>query len=163
MHLLSSDEIAMPRVPPNPEICNCLAIRQAARHVSQLYDQCLAPTGLRGSQFSMLARLNRHGPMTINALAHDLVIDRTTLGRNILPLEREGLIQIRPGRTDRRAKELHLTDAGAARLRSAAAHWGEAQSRFEAAFGAERAAALRELMREVSASDFGAPLQAAAN
>jgi DNA-binding MarR family transcriptional regulator len=157
MHLLSRDP--MP-VPPKPEICNCLAIRQAARHVSQLYDQCLAPSGLRGSQFSILARLNRFGPMTINTLAQDLVIDRTTLGRNILPLEREGLIDIRPGRTDRRAKELHLTEAGTARLRAAMTHWGDAQHRFETVFGAERAAALRELMRAVSASDFAAPVAA---
>jgi DNA-binding MarR family transcriptional regulator len=144
------------------EVCNCLAIRQAARHVSQLYDQCLSPTGLRGSQFSILARLKRFGPMTINALAHDLVMDRTTLGRNILPLEREGLITIRPGRSDRRAKELHLTEAGAARLDTAMPGWVEAQNRFEAAFGSERAAALRDLMRDVSASDFAGGATAAA-
>src|SRR5579884_2504423 len=70
--------------PPTPELCNCLAIRQAARHVSQLYDRYLAPTGLRGTQFSILAKLRRLGPTTINALARDLVMDRTTLGRNIL-------------------------------------------------------------------------------
>jgi len=153
----------MPSVPPKAEVCNCLAIRQAARHVSQFYDQCLAPSGLRGSQFSILARLKRFGPMTINALAHDLVMDRTTLGRNILPLERERLIDIRPGRSDRRAKELHLTAAGAARWRAGMAHWSEAQHRFEAAFGAERAAALRDLMRDVSASDFAAVAEAAAD
>lgn len=144
----------MPPVPAKAELCNCLAIRQAARHVSQLYDQCLQPSGLRGSQFSILARLKRVGPMTINALAHDLVMDRTTLGRTILPLEREGLIDIRPGRRDRRAKELHLTETGAARLRAAIGHWVEAQNRFEAAFGTERAAALRDLMRAVTTSDF---------
>jgi DNA-binding MarR family transcriptional regulator len=161
MHLLSSSEIAMPSAPSRPEICNCLAIRQAARHVSQLYDQCLAPSGLRGSQFSILARLNRFGPMTINALARDLVMDRTTLGRNVLPLEREGLIDIRPGRTDRRAKEVHLTEAGSTRLRAATACWSDAQNRFEAVFGIERAAELRALMHAVSASDFGGSSAAA--
>ena len=74
--------------------CNCLALRQAARHVTQFYDQCLAPSGLRTTQYSILVRLQRHGPMTINALAAELVMDRTTLGRNILPLERDGLISI---------------------------------------------------------------------
>jgi DNA-binding MarR family transcriptional regulator len=150
----------MPSVPSKAEVCNCLAIRQAARHVSQFYDQCLAPSGLRGSQFSILARLSRFGPMTINALAHDLVMDRTTLGRNILPLEREGLIEIRLGTTDRRAKELHLTAAGAGRVRAAIRYWSEAQERFEAAFGVERAAALRELMRDVSTSNFPVPTAA---
>src|SRR6266704_2253431 len=77
--------------------CNCLALRQAARHVTQFYDQFLAPTGLRTTQFSILARLRRMGPMTINALAADLVMDRTTLGRNILPLERDGLVAVERG------------------------------------------------------------------
>jgi len=70
----------------NPAGCNCLALRQAARHVSQFYDQFLAGCGLRGTQYSILARLQRRGPMSINALAAALVMDRTTLGRNILPL-----------------------------------------------------------------------------
>ncbi len=98
----------------NPAGCNCLALRQAARHVSQFYDQFLAPSGLRTTQYSILARLQRKGAMTINALSADLVTDRTTLGRNLLPLEREGLIAIAPGRIDRRSKEVRLTSAGAA-------------------------------------------------
>jgi DNA-binding transcriptional ArsR family regulator len=77
-----------------PQDCNCLAVRQAARHVTQFYDQVLAPSGLRTTQFSILAKLKRLAPMTINALAADLVMDRTTLGRNILPLERDGLISL---------------------------------------------------------------------
>src|SRR5207253_1239800 len=76
------------------QVCNCLALRQAARHVTQFYDQCLAPTGLRTTQFSILAKLKRLGPMTINALARELVMDRTTLGRTMLPLQRDGLIRI---------------------------------------------------------------------
>src|SRR5581483_8006555 len=117
------------------------------------YDQCMAPAGLRSSQFSLLARLRRLGPLSINALAQDLVMDRTTLGRNILPLEREGLIEIRPGRTDRRSKELHLTEAGRAKVSEGLKCWKEAQSRFETVFGAERAAAMRQLMHAVSASE----------
>ena len=74
--------------------CNCLAIRQAARHVTQFYDQLFAPVGLRATQFAILSQLRRQGPMTINTLAALLVMDRTTLGRNILPLQRDGLIEI---------------------------------------------------------------------
>src|ERR1700691_6642086 len=107
----------------NPAACNCLALRQAARHVSQFYDQFLAPSGLRATQYSILARLQRKGPMTINALAGELVMDRTTLGRNILPLQRDGLIEVGPGKSDRRSKEVRLTDAGAARLRTARKGW----------------------------------------
>jgi DNA-binding MarR family transcriptional regulator len=136
----------------NPAGCNCLALRQAARYVSKFYDQFLAGCGLRGTQYSILARLQRRGPMSINALAAALVMDRTTLGRNILPLQRDGLVAIRPGRTDRRSKEVHLTKAGAARFRAAAKDWREAQARFEAAFGGKRAKALRALLHEVATS-----------
>ena len=134
--------------------CNCLAIRQAARHVTQFYDQLFAPIGLRATQFAILSRLRQYGPMSINALAALLVMDRTTLGRNILPLQRDGLIEVTPSASDRRRHELRLTDAGRARHRAGTKHWDEAQQRFSAVFGDERAAALRDLLREVSASDF---------
>ncbi len=145
-----------------PELCNCLAVRQAARHVSQFYDQCLAPAGLRTTQFSILAKLKRRGPMTINALAREMVMDRTTLGRNIQPLQREGLVAAVTGSTDRRSKELHLTAAGAARLAAAIKGWAKAQARFEAVFGAERSRELRAMMRAVSASELADDLAAAA-
>jgi DNA-binding MarR family transcriptional regulator len=144
---------------PSPQECNCFAVRAAARHVSQAYDQFLAPTGLRTTQFSILVRLKRRGPLTINALAEDMVMDRTTLGRNILPLERDGLIRIVPAASDRRAKELHLTKAGEARLAAARKRWSAAQSRFEAAYGAERAADLRAFLRAVVASELAPAAQ----
>jgi DNA-binding MarR family transcriptional regulator len=138
------------------DVCNCHAIRQAARHVTQFYDQQLAPSGIRVTQFAILSRLRRMGPMTINALAAALVMDRTTLGRNILPLQRDGLIAVAPGSTDRRRHELHITAAGTARHRAALEHWAEAQKRFSAVFGDDRAAALRDLLHGVVASDFAA-------
>jgi DNA-binding MarR family transcriptional regulator len=137
----------------NPAACNCLALRQAARHVSQFYDQFLAPSGLRTTQYSILARLQRKGPMTINALAAELVMDRTTLGRNILPLQRDGLIAVEPGQSDRRSRQMRLTAAGAARLRVAVKGWREAQARFEAALGAKRASQLRALLYDVATND----------
>lgn len=132
------------------QMCNCLALRQAARQATQLYDRHLAPAGLRTTQFSVLVNLRRLGPMTINALAAQMVMDRTTLGRNVLPLEREGLIAIRQGETDKRRKELELTKAGAERLRRAVKLWADAQAEFESRFGAERSAALRAELREVA-------------
>ena len=138
-----------------PEICTCHALRQAARHVTQFYDQFLAPVGLRVTQLSILAKLKGLGAMPVNALARELVMDRTTLGRNMLPLAREGLIAIVPGSTDRRSKELHLTNAGAARLKAAAKIWERAQTRFATAFGSERTVELRALLREISATELG--------
>jgi DNA-binding MarR family transcriptional regulator len=141
---------AMQLLPANPAGCNCLALRQAARHVTQFYDQFLASSGLRATQYSILARLDRKGPLTINALAAELVMDRTTLGRNILPLEREGLIAVGPGPTDKRRKELRLTAAGSARFRTAFDCWQEAQARFEKTFGVERAGQLRSLLHDIA-------------
>jgi len=84
-------------------------------------------------------------------------MDRTTLGRNILPLEREGLITVATGRSDRRSKELRLTEAGVARLRIAVKGWTEAQAQFEAVFGSKRTPELRDLLHEVVATDLGTP------
>jgi DNA-binding MarR family transcriptional regulator len=141
--------------------CNCLALRQAARHVTQFYDQYLAATGLRSTQFSILAKLQWLGPMTINALARELVMDRTTLGRTMLPLERDGLIAIRDGIRDRRSKELAVTKAGTERLRRAAKLWAQAQKEFEARFGARRAVDLRDLLGEVVSCELEKPASGA--
>src|SRR5258706_9623004 len=102
--------------PPSSTRCNCAALREAARYVTQLYDQHLAAAGLRSTQFSILARLKELGPTTINALAHALVMDRTTLGRNILPLQRRRLIVVKRGESDARRTELQLTTGGRARV-----------------------------------------------
>src|SRR5258707_7528013 len=131
MHLCQGPENSMKTVNslPPPEDCNCFAVRAAARRVSQCYDRFLAPTDLRTTQYSILARLKRKGPLTINALAEAMVMDRTTLGRNILPLQRDGLITIKSAASDRRAKELRLTKAGEKRLQEAFEGWSQAQAR----------------------------------
>jgi DNA-binding MarR family transcriptional regulator len=140
---------------PNLTDCNCLAVRQAARYITQFYDRCLAAAGLRTTQYGVLARLKRQGPMSINTLAAELVVDRTTLGRNIRPLERDGLIAITTDPSDRRTKILHLTKAGETRFQCAQKHWAAAQKRFEHVYGGRQAAQLREILRTVVASDLG--------
>jgi DNA-binding MarR family transcriptional regulator len=138
-----------------PDDCNCLAVRQAARHITQFYDQLLTPSGLRTTQFSILAKLRRLGPMTINALAAEMVMDRTTLGRNILPLERDGLIAVEQSSRDRRSKELRVTETGEARFRAGMKRWVQAQREFEKAFGAKRTADMRALLHAVAATNLG--------
>jgi DNA-binding MarR family transcriptional regulator len=146
--------------PFKSEDCNCFVVRSAARHVTQLYDQFLAPVGLHVTQFSILAKLNKRlGPMTINALAKEMAMDRTTLGRNVQPLERDGLIKIEASATDGRAKELHLTKAGEKRLEAGHEAWVQAQARFEDRFGVKRASDFRAILRAVVASDFAADLR----
>ena len=91
--------------------CNCHALRQAMRRVTQLYDHALAPAGLRVTQFSLLARLHELGPMSMKALAEALVMDRATLGHNLRPLEAEGLVVVAVGK-DRRSRLVTLTPEG---------------------------------------------------
>ena len=128
--------------------CNCLALRQAARRVTQIYDTHLAATGLSTNQFSILVKLQRLGPQSINALAKQMVMDRTTLGRAIRPLERDGLVQVDAGE-DARTRRLALTAQGRNRLKAAAAKWNDAQKAFDEAFGADNASSLRATLRRV--------------
>ena len=140
---------------PTPNLdqteCNCLALRQAARHVSQFYDGHLASEGLKTTQYSILAKLNRLGPLSINKLAESMVMDRTTLGRAVRPLQRDKLLVIGAG-DDGRTRSLKLTPAGQARLKAAAAKWREAQKEFELAFGVPDAAAMRSVLHRVVAA-----------
>jgi DNA-binding MarR family transcriptional regulator len=148
MHMAALDKLGL-------DLCHCLALRQAARHVTQFYDRYLMQTGIRSTQYSILSKLARMDAPTVNALAEQMVMDRTTLGRNILPLERDGLIEIRRGREDRRSRELRLTRVGAARLRQATAAWEKAQRQFEKTFGGKRAADMRTLLQSAVATDLG--------
>src|SRR3984893_13045941 len=145
------------QVAPLPStLCTCTALREAARYVTQLYDLHLAAAGLRNTQFSILTRLKKLGPTTINGLAHAMVMDRTTVGRNILPLQRRRLIVVKRGEGDARRKELQLTTAGLARLEAGFDEWAKAQAHFEGTLGKERASQLRDLLRVVVSTDFRA-------
>jgi DNA-binding MarR family transcriptional regulator len=128
--------------------CNCLSLRQATRQISQLYDRHLAVCGLRGTQYSLLSRIGRLGPVSIQDLAASLAMDRTTLGRNMLPLQRQGLVGVAAGE-DARRRELVLTPAGRVLLARAREHWRAAQVEFETVFGKAPAADLRELCARV--------------
>ena len=141
------------KAPPSlePMDCNCQAIRQAARHISQIYDNHLAGENLTTSQFSILSKLNRLGPLTINELAKLMVMDRTTLGRAVRPLERDRLLTTIPD-DDARKRRLKLTPTGEARQKAAAARWRDAQKEFEIAFGADEAASLRGILKRVIAT-----------
>jgi len=128
--------------------CNCLALRQAARHVSQLYDQHLAEVGLRTTQYSILSKLSRLGAIPIGKLAATMVMERTALSRAIGPLERDGMIKVGPG-PNGRTRSVKLTPTGETRLKAAAAHWRRAQKEFEIAVGAADAADLRTVLQHV--------------
>ena len=106
--------------------CACLNVRRTARAVTQLYDRTFAPLGLRATQVTLLVALERAGPVPFTRLADALGMDRTTLTRNLAPLQRQRLVSLRPG-PDRRVRLAALTDKGRASLAAAVPLWEEAQ------------------------------------
>jgi DNA-binding MarR family transcriptional regulator len=132
--------------------CNATAMRKASRRIAQLYDDALAPSGLRSSQFAILAELHELGdkPPTLAQLAAALVIDRSALGHNLRPLERDGLVVLKEGVEDRRRRHIMLTEQGRARLQQALGLWEAAQDRFHAVFGQSEAEALRSALLDIA-------------
>lgn len=126
--------------------CHCNVLRKAARHVSHAYDVALQPSGLKTTQFSLLAAIERRqdNPPTMQELAEVMVMDRSTLGHNLRPLERDRLVELGTSASDRRSRLVCLTGKGRRKLQEAAGFWREMQQRFESAFGAKRTAHLRE-------------------
>lgn len=136
--------------------CHCAVLRKASRHVSQAYDAALAPAGLKTTQFSLLAAVHRNGEksFTMGELAEVMVMDRSTLGHNLRPLERAALIAIEAGGADARRREVRLTPKGRSKLKEAAVLWKRMQTRFESAFGAESTTRLREALLALATIDF---------
>ena len=139
-----------------PEICNCNALRESARRVTRLYDDVLAPTGLGANQYTALAKINVYGPVSVQALAEQLIMDRSTLTRLLGPIERRGLITVRTSEEDRRSKLIELTSGGRALLKKATPLWNAAQERFEKAFGSQPSRKLRASLKEIATADFNA-------
>lgn len=117
---------------PSDAPCACTTLRRATRVVTAAYDAALAPSGLRITQFSVLRTLARLGPLPVSRLAAEAALDRSTMGRNLDPLERRGLVRIQVGEVDQRERVAHLTDAGKAAIEIALPYWRAAQQRVAA-------------------------------
>ncbi len=107
--------------------CMCALVRKVSRSLTSLYDQMLAPSGLRVTQYSLLVNIRRQGTATPSKLSRILLMDKTTLTRNLTLLEKNGLIFIRPGR-DGRVKEIGLSEKGTMALDRARPLWENVQS-----------------------------------
>lgn len=128
---------------PTFDECNCFALRQAARYVTQLYERHLAPVGLTAAQFSLLAKLARRSGWTMAELAESMVMDRTTLVRAMKPLQRDDLIVTGTAEHDSRTHVFTLSETGRKKFAEARLLWRVAQDEFEGSFGSTRAKALR--------------------
>ena len=116
------------------ESCACHKVRMAARAVTRAYDEALRPVGLRATQLLVLVAVSIDGAMSITALAKFMGMDRSTLTRNLRPLEQQDLVVV--GREGRhRSRTLEITRKGRARLREAMPLWERAQKALKEKLG----------------------------
>ncbi len=127
--------------------CACFNLRKTARAITQLYDEALRPSGLRCTQFSLLIATTMLEPVTVTHLAEVVVMDRTTLARNLMPLEKGGLMSVTPG-DDQRTRIVTLTQRGKEVLLRALPSWEKAQARVVGGLGQERWNSLQASLKE---------------
>ncbi len=130
----------------NPK-CSCFNLRKATRAVTQYYDHCLEPAGIRATQFTLLVSLASVSARTLTEMANSLVMDRTTLTRNLKPLEKLGFIHTIDAR-DRRSKAYALTEHGKETLAKGLPLWHQAQKKLHEGLGEER---FEHLLKELDA------------
>ncbi len=126
--------------------CTCFNLRKASRVITQLFDRAMKNGGLRSTQFSILAVLSAFGAETITKLSEILVMDRTTLTRNLKPMESAGLIKITQG-SDLRSKAVSLTKKGNQTFARTFPHWKETQGMIIEKLGRKR---FNYLIRDLS-------------
>lgn len=141
--------MARPRV-STTQNCYATALRKASRRLTALYDEALAPAGLRSTQYAILGELAGSERVTINELARTLVLDRSGLGHSLRPLQRDGLVRLEKGTTDRRSVNVVLTEEGRNRFEQAVVLWRSAQDRVAAALGASVADQLRDQLNGIA-------------
>jgi DNA-binding MarR family transcriptional regulator len=129
--------------------CNCFTVRKAARRVSRLYDDLLQPTGLRITQFLILAVLAKVPGASVNELAERLDLERTAMGKTLGPLERDGLIRIEPSPADGRSRVVKLTSKGNRIFQDAIPLWRQAQQQLAELNGRRWIDALRSGLSEI--------------
>jgi DNA-binding MarR family transcriptional regulator len=126
--------------------CACSNVRKAARAVTQLFDEVMQPTGLRSTQFTLLVAVALLGEAPVTKLSEALVMDRTTLARNLKPLESQGLLTVEAG-SDRRRHLVRLTERGNQALARALPYWEQAQHEVVMRLGQEQWHALRSSLK----------------
>ncbi len=120
-----------------PANCTCFNLRKAARAVTRAYDEALKPSGLRATQFSLLGVVANRGPAGMTELARALVMERTTLTRNLKPLMDQGFLEAMDG-ADRRRRPIAITPRGRKALERALPAWRRAQAEFVDGLGRDR-------------------------
>lgn len=120
------------------QICICANLRKKTRIVTQLYDKLLQPTDLKVTQYSMLAHIARYKGITISKLGEILLLDQTTITRNVNILKKNGYVEITRSKQDSRAKVISITHLGMEKLHEATPIWQEIQERIINDVGLEK-------------------------
>lgn len=123
------------------ENCTCFNLRKATRALTQIYDEALRPVGLGANQIAILTIVKAMGPVGMSNLAAELVMDRTTLTRNLKPLQNSGYLKSQPGK-DKRQRMITLTPSGRNALVKAEPIWKAVQTRIAKNLGHTRWARL---------------------
>jgi DNA-binding MarR family transcriptional regulator len=126
--------------------CAVANLRKASRVITQLFDDALEPLGLTATQSTLLSNIALYEPATINELADKLLMNRTTLTRDLKPLERESLVKIETGKHDQRTRQVTLTTKGRQTVLEAAPLRQEAQDIVEETLGKEQFQTLLKLL-----------------
>lgn len=129
--------------------CFCLALQRAARAVARRYDKALKPVGITSGQFSILTVISGDTPIPLTEAARILGQDRTTLTRNLLPLQRDGLVETTVG-DDARVHGLSLTARGHKLLARALPQWQAAQSESHRLAGTDAMRQIRPKLQSLS-------------
>lgn len=106
--------------------CKCWALRRASRAVTQHYEASLRGSGLRATQFTLLAILTQTGPLPLSELAAQLGLERTSLTRNLRPLEKKGYVST-VADDDQRVRRIAITKKGETAAMAALEAWKKAQ------------------------------------
>jgi len=128
-----------------PGSCNCSNMRRAARAITKIYDKALEPSGLKSTQFAALMHIKSNGPLNISALSKIMVLDRTTLVRNIKPLVEAGFIE-NTTTPDPRERQVNITENGRQVINLALPYWREVQKKMAHKVGKEDLTSLERIV-----------------
>jgi DNA-binding MarR family transcriptional regulator len=132
------------------QTCLCRRVQRASRSVGRRFDDALRGIGLNNWQFTLLMVLSGPTALTINEIAAELGMDRTTTSRNLGPLERRGLIEVSPDEQDARVRRVILTGEGRRLLDEAVGRWQPVNDAISAGLTQEQLSTLRQALDAIS-------------
>lgn len=130
--------------------CACGNVRRTTRALTQFYDDYMKPSGLRSNQFSILLNVHLNAGITVGGLAELLLMDQTTVTRNMAVLLKAGYIKMEKAGGDARKREFYISPAGLEKLKEAMPLWEMAQAHIVEKLGGDRFRDFLKTLSEIS-------------